>query len=445
MTTSGATTDGADDPRESVLPGDPESLDANYRVIGEGEGVGLSQKLQVTQLSAARPIAPETAERYAQIADRVTREATRALGHPETAALNPVVVVTWLIDHQSERSFATWRQYRCGMIYALSQRDDTSAREAVEILSNAGFEGDRRPSQYGQTRKRGFPPGDRHAILLKVRASRSEWWPCTEYWIRATVLTGLRPSEWSNAVWLDTLPPDLWPARPAEAYGKLTDPTPDVPAGPWLKVKNAKVTAERCATPANFRECRILDLGPLPEKDREFVAKHLQVTKLLIQRGQLGAAQDASYNMLRVANRALWPRRAVSYTIYACRHQFAANAKALYPRHEVAALMGHFNDLTAITNYARRDRAEFGMEAPPDAWRVTALPRPHPDDVLAVRRNELRDFSGSKGPMLDAAEVTDGPGPCVMDGEPAMGVDDNIDLLTSSPIFDGSVGSAFGS
>ena len=56
---------------------------------------------------------------------------------------------------------------------------------------------------------------------------------------------------------------------------------------------------------------------------------------------------------LRVVADRLWPKRMRHITLYSTRHMFAAAAKEVCTRIEVAALMGHAVDQTAIQHYAR--------------------------------------------------------------------------------------------
>jgi hypothetical protein len=50
--------------------------------------------------------------------------------------------------------------------------------------------------------------------------------------------------------------------------------------------------------------------------------------------------------------------------------------------------------------------------------------------VLAVRRNELRDFSGSKGPALDVVEATEGSEFRSVDGGLQVGADDDVPMAS---------------
>jgi hypothetical protein len=70
-----------------------------------------------------------------------------------------------------------------------------------------------------------------------------------------------------------------------------------------------------------------------------------------------------------------WPNRDSHITLYSLRHQFSANAKASgFTRLEIAAMMGHAVDDTAVVHYGRK-RSGF------DLVRIS----PDPADVARVK------------------------------------------------------------
>lgn len=81
----------------------------------------------------------------------------------------------------------------------------------------------------------------------------------------------------------------------------------------------------------------------------------------------------------------LWPRRVQHYVLYSTRHTFAAAAKIIFARAEVAALMGHAVDDTATKHYSRPPKGSKRLPA-------IELPRPSVRDLARVRRTDLGDY-----------------------------------------------------
>jgi integrase len=167
--------------------------------------------------------------------------------------------------------------------------------------------------------------------------------------LAATWLCGLRPVEWAGASF--------------EAVGDL-----------WrLQVRNAKSTNRR-----SHGEFRTLWFDSINFQQIMAVRRTISAFGKAAACGAIGAHQEQIERAFRTANDALWPRRKKSITPYTLRHQFAARVKLVYRSEEIAALMGHANDVTAFTHYARRSRSQSGDVGPP-------LPKPDTDEVARVR------------------------------------------------------------
>ena len=74
----------------------------------------------------------------------------------------------------------------------------------------------------------------------------------------------------------------------------------------------------------------------------------------------------------------LWPGRKRRPTFYTTRHTFAAVAKTALAPTELAALLGHGSDLTALIHYARPPKGSSRLPA-------FGLPRPSSEEVARVR------------------------------------------------------------
>jgi integrase len=153
----------------------------------------------------------------------------------------------------------------------------------------------------------------------------------TVTWLRAGCLTGLRPSEWREAV-LD---------------------------GNWLIVKNAKTTNGR----GNGVE-RSLDLSALSGGDLRVVERMAGLGGGWALQGEYDQRQTQCAAVLYAACLKIWPSPRRHYTLYSARHQALANAKATMTRAEVSALAGHKTERTAQSRYGRRTSAWNRSEMP---------------------------------------------------------------------------------
>lgn len=172
---------------------------------------------------------------------------------------------------------------------------------------------------------------------------------------RAGLVAGLRPCEWRRA--------RLW-IEPDRAV---------------LVVANAKTTKGRAHGP--FRRL-VWDDPDCP--DVAAIAVWLRILRGPDGRSRRDQATFDSFikalrNRIRAVAQALWPRRRSRPTLYSCRHFFSAIAKQSRRTVEVAALMGHAHDATAMSHYARPARGGGGRL--PDQ----TVPRPHPRDIARVR------------------------------------------------------------
>jgi hypothetical protein len=204
---------------------------------------------------------------------------------------------------------------------------------------------------------------------LTWRAQTSEVARVTILWLVAGYATGLRPCEWRSAV--------------------LTE---DEHARPVLQVVNAKHTNGR----ANGAT-RTLALSGLRRQEREAVT--LLLRAVAERPGEFARLHRASADLLRAVNRELWPRRRGLTGLYSARHQFAADAKRVLDRTEVAALMGHRTTRTAGLHYASR---RHGRARP-------GLPRAQPDEVARVVTHRHSGPPIAAPAPTSAAVAPDGP------------------------------------
>jgi hypothetical protein len=152
-------------------------------------------------------------------------------------------------------------------------------------------------------------------------------------WLRATYITGLRPSEWRHA--------------------RLS--------GSVLIVRNGKASNGR----ANGEERSIL-----VQLQSELKNIALLVYNLRINYDE--HYRHTRYVIAAVAAR-LWPVREKRPSLYTARHMFSAEAKKTLSKADVAALMGHASDRTAGLHYARATSASGNFVVKPSARDVAAV------------------------------------------------------------------------
>jgi len=171
-------------------------------------------------------------------------------------------------------------------------------------------------------------------VLLSGESERATRGPSSKYgkasilWLKAGILTGLRPHEWFFCGLIEH-----------KLSGQFA-----------LEVSNRKLNL----TSGKEWEPRIVLLGHLSKSELRDVAlwlKHIENIDYLdgYESLYLGCKQ-----WLNRANRRLWPRRKQHICLLSARHQFIANLKAsgMAPV-EIAYIVGHANDVRAYNSYGK--------------------------------------------------------------------------------------------
>lgn len=241
--------------------------------------------------------------------------------------------------------------------------DDEKRHEAVELAKQhdarvarirlerqmAVAAGEDRPRTSGQKAKHLRGP-DLNRLLHALKESRSQWGAATVLWMMSGYLTGLRPAEWATA--------EL--ARDERER--------------WvLRVMNAKNTNGR-----SFGENRRILLSRLSATEIAAVQQHLSRARQEHEAGTFEQFYDGCRFLLRAVNQRLWPKRATHPTLYTARHMFASDAKQIFSRIEVAALMGHGSERTAGLHYGKRRHARGSSKVEPSADDVAAVTKLNP-------------------------------------------------------------------
>ena len=231
-------------------------------------------------------------------------------------------VAEWLRDTlRPTIASSTYQKYKASLLAACD--DDRLHAEIKKILAvRAARKKDLPKRKTSRLRKKSVPQED--FLLLKSTASnsKSKWADITIEWLRAGIVTGLRPFEWVVA-----------------DYHQGED---------MLYVKNVKL---ELTVPEWGDSTRKIPLHHLDDEDRISILQTIEIVKSTGVEGYEYLYRQAA-NWLRRANNKTFPKRKMNITLMSGRHQFCANLKAsgLQPK-EIAYLMGHATDERAYSTY----------------------------------------------------------------------------------------------
>lgn len=297
----------------------------------------------------------QTKERYMARALQLTRRAKKELDLNDSEELDVRQLVVWLNEHKPNINPKSWRQYKSSVIFYLENHDDEqAATEAIEYLKDITSKGAASYTEKTSSlklKKISFEDWEKLDTFLKNK--NNKWHEELRAWLRASIITGLRPVEWKNAQFF------IHNGKPA------------------LKIQNAKHTNGRSNGPT-----RTLLLEELRDSDFVAIKTHLNNVRTFDGMDQYEFFYQGCAVALYKACRKCWPRRKRHITLYSTRHQFSANAKSSgMSRLEVAALMGHAVDETAGEHYGRK---QAGNE------KIGVVPLD--EDVSRVRHITIDDF-----------------------------------------------------
>lgn len=230
----------------------------------------------------------------------------------------------------SDLSQSTIRAYRSSLIFyseVLLKNKKITKDEYVKTVKLLKSINSSKPNNVKNTsakKQKHLTPKDLKFLDGHLRDSKTKWSKPLRVWLRAGILTGLRPVEW----------------RDAEYNGETNT----------LIVKNAKNTNGR----ANGYY-RNLNLNHLDKEDINIIKQQLILSKKFNSAGLWDDYYNGCSNLMRYLCRKIWPNRKKRPTLYSTRHQYCANLKASGLRIvEIASLMGHATDETASETYGRK-------------------------------------------------------------------------------------------
>lgn len=333
--------------------------------------------LALDDASKSRQTRADYRSRARELGNRFDRE-TGGAAAERLVAVWPAFV-DWLIASKLKWSTSTWRHYKAALIHTgvrlVRQHQATICDMQATLLLAAEAQTGARPKGRATSanKLKRFPERDLAAIFDSLQRSPSRYAPILISFLRAGLLAGLRPIEWSDAEIIEEL-----------GFAFV------------LEIRNAKNTHDRAHGPYRHLRWRVIGDG-----DRRSVMATLSASRSAsTELGGMNAFTKSLQRLLRETCQTLWPRRKRGYTLYDCRHDFAARAKLIYDPAEVAALMGHASDETATRHYGRMQSGA----ATSDLDR--RLPEPDPAEVTLVR-----NVLGAKRMKLANSGISAEPSP----------------------------------
>lgn len=243
----------------------------------------------------------------------------------------------WAINLRAK----TIRQYRASLIYfceveLLEGRLEKEVLEKIKNILSSLKAGDNKLLELRTSaqKQKHLSIKDLDAISEVLKKSKNQWATPTIIWLISGIITGLRPVEWKFAV-----------------YDEEDDK---------LIIKNAKNTNGR-----SHGEFRSVYLNNVSAKDKKIILKHSELSLIFASRGNEDweTYYQGCSNLLRYTCDILWPKRDKHPSLYSARHQFSANLKASGCRpEEIATLMGHAVDDTALTTYGKKINGTRGLK-----------------------------------------------------------------------------------
>lgn len=296
----------------------------------------LPSRLQKTEIS------------YAIKAKYLCSQAARLNGYrfPNTVPLT--TVVEYVISRKPTYSRNTWKQYKNALRYHAEQMIEIQhekvvaeeAQAAIRMLDRETSEGCMKSgTRTSALKQKTFKKADFDKVIayLQEHVGKHRYACTLTIWLKASRLTGLRPSEWEHA--------DL-----TQIYS--------VPA---LVIRNAKATNGR----ANGGE-RTLLLDRITDEELGVVKEMIEMLVGYETEIPFSKLQKLLGDYMNRATRNCFGKRQKYPTLYSSRHQFSADAKySGLSKAEVAALLGQASDETAGIHYARKSSGESAIKIAP--------------------------------------------------------------------------------
>lgn len=268
----------------------------------------------------------------------------------------------------------TMRLYRASLVYYIEleladKRIDQASFDKMKTILSSMQAGDSKDLELRTSAKKQkhLTLKDYKSLDDALKESKNKWSSATRIWIKSGIITGLRPIEWRQAVY-------------DEEENRLI-------------IKNAKNTNGR-----SHGEFRSFYFDHVSASDKNTVLQHLKISFRLSQTDIVWKQYyEGCSNLLKYTAGKVWPSRERHPTLYSARHQFSANMKASGCKpEEIATLMGHAVDDTALTTYGKKAngtrnvKPKINEEEIKRVKRTTSSNKFKIDDLMKKKRNGVK-------------------------------------------------------
>lgn len=288
-------------------------------------------------------ISEQTKLAYSRRFQSLKRKFSKEAGH----IVSNDEMVSMLIQRKAQYAMRSWRFYKACVMYVLKMNASQNYA-AIELLADESSAGLATESENGSGKKqKSIPAHIAKELVFNLRIGHNIGDKGRRYSadacnaLLATILVGLRPSEWSTA--------EIRENR----KGKL-----------YLRVLNGKFNSVR----ANGKH-REIELDGINQDELDVIQNTIASFKENSERydiyvRELNRELKRGLGELAALGRIHYRYRNVS--LYSARHQFAADAKsANLPYRAVAALLGHKSQKTASWHYARKTVGSGSIKVAP--------------------------------------------------------------------------------
>lgn len=248
----------------------------------------------------------------------------------------------WSIKYHIEKwSVSTWRLMRASYRHLLASMVENGAltqERLAQIEKQISVAKGKKKVDLSRStsglRKKSITDEEYQALEKEIVDSNYLWGDGLLLWVRASLVTGLRPNEWETAKF------DVVDGR-------------DV-----LLVNNFKHNEERTHGPT-----RTFLRSSFSEGDVSHIDEHLAFRDKIVEMGVYDNYYRGCRDLLRYINGKLWPKRLKNINLYTGRHQFSANAKSTktISGKERAVMMGHKSTKTSAEGYGKARCSNNGL------------------------------------------------------------------------------------
>lgn len=233
------------------------------------------------------------------------------------------MIYEWFLSARSKYSPSSFRKYKAAATWAGAVHEDLVRR--IKPLNSTMKRGDGSPKKTSAKKRKSIGEDDFALLSLKLSEQRSIITRSTLLFCQASLMSGLRPSEWASA---------------HISNGQLT-------------LSNGKNSNGRAS--GDTRSLALSSNSEIAKKQHDMLSEFIDLVP------RTGAKDFENfmkciYRCLRRTSTQLFgPHKAVC--LYTLRHQYSANMKRRNGKETVALAMGHRSEDTAGQHYARATQA----------------------------------------------------------------------------------------